>query len=91
MDCGVEIIEGGDCEFTCTRVKKELDRQVLADVSSGSLGLSLVKSISMRANVKGSLLGCFEEGGDRVAAPLSAAFTCMLSMNHGWPCKVCQV
>ena len=57
----------------CTSVKKEEERQAFTVVSSALLGSRLVKSISMRGKVNGSLLGRFEEG------------TWVLSMAHSWP------
>ena len=61
--------------LACTRVKKELDRQVLTGALRGSLRLSLVNSILVRAKVNGSFLGHFKEGGARIVAPLGTAFT----------------
>lgn len=57
------------------KVKKEIARQALTDMSNGSLGFSLLKSVSMRGRVKRSRLGHFEEGGARLVVPTRAVFT----------------
>lgn len=57
------------------KLKKEIARQALTDMSNGSLGFSLLKSVSMRGRVKGSYLGHFEERGARLVVPTRAVFT----------------
>ena len=64
-----------------TKVKNETERQALGmDVSSRSLGSSLVNKDLMRARVKGSRLGCLEDGGARLAATSSGFH---LGIVHG--------
>ena len=60
----------------------------MTTASSGSVRSRLVKIYSIRSTVTGALLGHLVVGGAKIAAPVNAALTCILSMLQDNLCRM---